>query len=916
MLKTTIIALFCVVGFTFQSIAQNNQKDMIKDISIPYQKFILDNGLTLIVHEDHKAPIAAVNIWYHVGSKNENPGKTGFAHLFEHLMFNGSENYNDDYFGPFEKVGATDMNGTTNRDRTNYFENVPTSALDLALWMESDRMGHLEGAIDQGKLDEQRGVVQNEKRQGEDQPYGNVFNLIAANTYPKLHPYSWTTIGSMEDLNAATLEDVRDWFKSYYGPANAVLVVAGDVNADDVKKKVEKYFGDIPSGPPVSRQKTWVHKITGSHRVITQDRVPQYRIYKVWNVPNWGSKDATYLNLVSDILASGKTSRLYKRLVYDTQMATDVNSYIRTGEIGSQFMIQASAKPGVDLAKVEQAIDEELSKFLADGPTDDELTRVKNQYISHFIRGIERIGGFGGKSDILAMNQVFAGDPDYYKVLLNRVADATTDDLHQSAKQWLSDGDFNLEVQPFPKYTANKEGADRSKLPVTGAMPKVSFPKMQQKTLSNGLKIILAERHSVPIVQFKMMLDAGYAADQHTTPGTANLAMAMLDEGTKTRSSLEINDELQKLGARLSSGSNLDISTVSLNALKQNLDPSLNIFADVILHPAFPETDFKRLQLLTLTQIQREKTTPVQMALRVYPGLLYGKGHAYSNPLTGSGTEASVKEITTNDLKAFHEHWFKPNNATLIVVGDTKMDEIAPKIKNLFNNWKRGKVPTKTIRKVAQKSNSEIYILDKPGAQQSIIFAGELAPPKANPNEIAISTMNNILGGSFSSRVNMNLREDKHWAYGAFSILYGARGQRPFFIYAPVQTDKTDESMMEINKEFKGMLGKIPVTKDELNKAQKDQTLSLPGRWETMGAVSSSIGEIIRYGLPENYYDTYAQNVNNLNINDISKAAGQIIHPQKLVWVIVGDKNKIENDIRALNYGDIHYIDADGNILD
>jgi zinc protease len=916
MLKSTIIALFCVVGITFQSIAQNNEKNMIKDINITYKKHVLKNGLTLLVHEDHKAPIVAVNIWYHVGSKNEKPGKTGFAHLFEHLMFNGSENYNDDYFGPFEKVGATDMNGTTNRDRTNYFENIPTSALDLALWMESDRMGHLKGAIDQGKLDEQRGVVQNEKRQGENQPYGNVFNLIAANTYPKMHPYSWTTIGSMDDLDAASLDDVHEWFENYYGPANAVLVIAGDVNFNDVKEKVEKYFGDIPSGPPVSRQKTWISKMSGSHYMVTQDRVPQARIYKVWNVPELGSGDYDYLELASNILSSGKSSRLYKRLVYDDQIATNVASYVYGGEIGSQFIIQATVKPGVELSQVENAINEELQRFLAEGPNDEELTRVKNQNISQFIRGIERIGGFGGKSDILALNQVFAGNPEHYKVTLNRIADATTDAIHKSAKHWLSDGDFNLEVKPFPKYSANKEGANRSKLPETGAMPKVSFPAMHKKTLSNGLKIILAERHSIPVIQMNMMFDAGYAADQHMLPGTANLAMAMLDEGTKNRNSLEISDELQKLGSRLSTGSNLDMSTVSLNTLKQNLDQSLNIFADVILNPSFPDKDFNRLQQLTLAQIQREKTTPVQMALRVYPRLLYGEGHAYSNPLTGSGTEETVKKISTSDLKKFHDDWFKPNNATLVVVGDIKMDEIAPKIEKLFNNWKKGEVPTKKVDDVAQKSTSEIYILDKPGAQQSIIFAGEIAPPVANPHEIAIKTMNTILGGSFSSRINMNLREDKHWSYGAFSVLYGARGQRPFFIYAPVQTDKTKESMMEINKEFNGIVSNIPVTPEELSKAQKDQTLSLPGKWETMGAVSSSINNIVRYGLPENYYDTFATNVNNLKLNDITGAARQLIHPDQLVWVVVGDKDKIENNIRELGYGNIHYIDADGNVID
>src|SRR5437879_3282705 len=363
-------------------------------ITIPYQRFVLKNGLTLLVHEDHKAPIVAVNIWYHVGSKNERPGRTGFAHLFEHLMFNGSEHFNDDYFQPFERIGATDQNGTTNEDRTNYFENVPTNALDVALWMESDRMGHLLGAIDTAKVNEQRGVVQNEKRQGENQPYGKVDDLMTAGTYPAGHPYSWTVIGSMEDLNAASVEDVKQWFRTYYGPNNAVIVLAGDITPETARQKVEQYFGDIPATPPIAKQDVWIAKRTGSHREIMQDRVPQARIYKQWNIPQFGSADGDYLDLVTDVLAAGKTSRLYKRLVYDEQIATDVVAYGDLREIGGQLVIRATAKPGGDLARVERAIDEELGRFIRTGPTPGELRRVKTQSRANFIRGIERIGGF------------------------------------------------------------------------------------------------------------------------------------------------------------------------------------------------------------------------------------------------------------------------------------------------------------------------------------------------------------------------------------------------------------------------------------------------------------------------------------------------------------------------------------------
>jgi zinc protease len=883
-------------------------------VDIPYQKFVLKNGLTLLVHEDHKAPIVAVNVWYHVGSKNEKPGKTGFAHLFEHLMFNGSENFNDDYFKVLEKLGATDLNGTTNNDRTNYFQNVPTSALDVVLWMESDRMGHLLGAISQAKLDEQRGVVQNEKRQGENQPYGRVYITISENTYPKGHPYSWSVIGSMEDLTAASLDDVREWFKTYYGPANAVIVLAGDIDPETARQKVERYFGDIPSGPPITKQQTWVAKRTGVHRQVMQDRVPQARIYKVWNTPEWGSAENDYLDLVTDVLAQGKTSRLYKRLVYDDQIATNVQAFIDPNEIGGQVLLMAQARPGVELAKVEKALDEELERFLRDGPTPTELERIKMQKRAAFIRGIERIGGFGGKSDVLAMNQVYAGNPDFYKVSLERFRTATADNLRETAQRWLADGVYILEVHPFPEYATTPSTVDRSRVPAPGTPPTVRFPKLERATLANGLKIFLAERHSIPQVNFNLLVDAGYAADQFGMAGTASMTLDMMDEGTKTRNALQISDELALLGANLNTTSDLDTSSVSLSALKENLDASLALFADVILNPSFPPEELERLRKQRLARIQQEKVQPIGMALRVFPKLLYGEGHAYSNPLTGTGTEDTAKRMTQTDLVKFHQTWFKPNHSTLVVVGDTTLAEIQPKLEKLFQAWKPGDVPKKDIRTVAQQEKPSVYLMDRPGALQSVILAAHVSPPKANPQEIPIETMNEILGGTFTSRINMNLREDKHWSYGARSLIWDARGQRPFIVFAPVQTDKTSEAMQEILKELRGILGGIPITNEEVTKAKAARSLTLPGQWETMGAVGESMGEIARYGLPDDYFNTYADHVKALGMDDIKAAASAVVHPDNLVWVVVGDREKTEPVVKKLNLGPVRLMDADGNV--
>jgi zinc protease len=881
-------------------------------IDIPFQKFVLDNGLTVIVHEDHKAPIVAVNIWYHVGSKNERPGKTGFAHLFEHLMFGGSENFHGRYIDAMERVGATDLNGTTNNDRTNYFEDVPTSALDYTLWLESDRMGHLLGSFDEKTLTLQRGVVQNEKRQGENEPYGVTEQLITENTYPAGHPYSWTVIGSMDDLNAASINDVKEWFKTYYGPSNAVLVLAGDINLATAKQKVEKYFGDIPAGPPIGKQEVWVAKMTGTHRGTVQDRVPQARLYQVWNVPQYGSADADYLMLVTRCLAAGKVSRLYKRLVYDDQIATAVQATMDENEIGSQFYITTTARPGGDLAKVEKEVDEEMARFLNEGPEPKELERVKTQFVAGFIRGVDRIGGFGGKSDVLAHGQAFLGDAEAYKIQLKRVQDATVQDLKSAARRWLADGVYVLEVHPYPAYKTGTESADRSKMPDTGTPPQLELPKLERATLSNGLKVILAQRHEIPVVELRLQVDAGYAADQFATPGAESMTAALLTGGTAKRTALEISEETASLGAQVGVSSGLDGSTVTLSALKSNLDRSLDLYADVILHPAFPESDFRRQQKQQIAAIQREKVSPVPMALRVFPGLLYGANHAYGNPLTGSGTEDTVAKLTREDLVKFHEAWFKPNNSTLIVVGDTTLAELTPKLERLLDGWKAGAVPKKNIGVVDYPAKPMVYILDRPGALQSFILAGEIAPPRNNPDEIAIETMNDILGGSFGARINMNLREDKHWSYGAQSFMVEAKGQRPYVVFAPVQTDKTKESLVEINKELRGILGDKPPTAEELAKVQANETLSLPGSRETMAEVANSIDTLVEYGLPDDYYEKYADRVRGLKVADIEGIAKRVVRPDNLTWVIVGDRAKIEAGVREVNLGELKFLDADG----
>ena len=887
------------------------------DINIPYQKYVLPNGLTLIVHEDHKAPIVAVDVWYHVGSKDERPGRTGFAHLFEHLMFNGSENHNDEFMRPLLAAGATALNGNTWLDRTTYFENVPVNALDLALWLESDRMGHLVGAIDQKKLDEQRGVVQNEKRQGENRPYGKVDNLIATSTYPAGHPYSWTTIGSMEDLNAASLDDVKDWFKTWYGAANAVLVIAGDVRPDEIHTKVEHYFGDIPAGPVLTHTQSWVARMSGEKRSVIQDHVPQTRIYKTWNIPGYNTREFSLLQMVANVLAQGRNSRLYKRLVYTDRTATSVGADVGPFEIGSQLQVTATVKPGGDPREVEKALDEEVARLLATGPTREELDRLKTTVYAAVVRSTERVDGSGGKAAILGESQLYGGSPDFFKRSLRWALDATPADLQNAARTWLGDGVFVLTVQPFPEYHTVASDLDRSKMPEVGTPPALSLPALSRATLSNGLKVVLAERHSAPVVNVELMVDAGHAADSLARPGTANLTLAMLSNGTRTRDILQIAARAESLGARLGAGSNLDMSYITLNAITGRLADSLELFSDVLLNPTFPAKELDRLKTQTLAQIQQRKASPTGIALDLVPRLVYGEGHAYSNSFSGIGTEATVNATTVEDLKTFYRHWVRPDNATLLIVGDTTLAQIKPLLEQRLATWKAPQepLPIKQLGVIAAQARPRVFLINRPASEQSLVMAVELAPPRKTPDNVALETVNTILGGSFISRINMNLREDKHWSYGAGSNLIDAKGQRIFQSSALVQTDKTAEAMREMLQELRDLPGARPATPKEIQFAKDSLVRALPGENETAGQVAASYADILTYGLPDSYFNDLVGEVQALTAPQLQAAAAELVHPEALTWVVEGDLAAIEATIRKLDIGEVKVLDTDGHIL-
>lgn len=916
---------------------------LVRAVDIPFQQFTLPNGLRVIVHTDRKAPIVAVSVWYGVGSKDEPAGRTGFAHLFEHLMFNGSENSDREFFEPLEEVGATDYNGTTYFDRTNYFQNVPTPALERALFLESDRMGHLLGAVTQAKIDNQRSVVQNEKRQRANDAYGLVEYAQLEGLFPGGHPYRHSPVGSMADLNAATLDDVKTWFRTNYGPNNAVLVLAGDVDLRTARPLVERYFGDIPRAATPIRTTAGVPDRRETTRRTMPDAVPNARLYRSWAIPGRNDADMPLLDIASAVLAGGSTSRLYNDLVRDKKLAVSVGGGASDELLAGTLQLTVDVRPGVDPAMVEARLDELLNQFLREGPTADEVGRVSTRFASGVIQGLEQVGGFTGKAGTLAEGALYANDPAFYKTTLRRYATATPAAVKAAAARWMADGDFRLAVVPgtrTPEDVARAGGGvggvvagggvtpggplhyqtpgqarpvlrsgavDRSKLPDVKGFPKLDFPNVERTRLSNGIQVEFARRTTVPVVRMAMSFDAGYASDPRDKLGLASLAASLLDEGTNRRTAIQIGEEMQRLGGSIGTAAGPDRTRVALTALTPNLAPSLDIFADVLRNATFPPAEIERLKTVRAAQIAQEQAQPILLAIRELPPLLYGPQHPYGVPLTGSGTTAAVAGITRDDVVAYRDRWLRPDNATLFVVGDTTLAQLTPMLERSFAGWRPPAAPkgVKTFTAVAPPAASRIIILDRPGAPQSFILGGTTLRSRGVDDLLAFNVANDVLGGGATSRLNTDLRETKGWAYGAQSTLIELREQSPFIALAPVQTDRTADSVKAIIDNIRAYNGATPATPTELARAINNRTRSLPGSFETGSAVLGALESNDLLERPDDYQERLADRVRALVSRDLVAASGANIDPARMIWLVVGDRAKIEAPLRALNLGTV-----------
>ncbi|MEO7365927.1 MAG: pitrilysin family protein [Sphingomicrobium sp.] len=888
---------------------------LVSQVTIPHTEFQLANGLTVLVHEDHKAPVVAVSVWYNVGSKDEPKGETGFAHLFEHLMFYGSDNVREGIMPFLEQLGATDWNGSTWFDRTNYFETVPKSALEKALFMESDRMGYLLPAVDQKRLDLQRGVVQNEKRQGDNQPGGLVDYEVLGALFPEGHPYHHDTIGSMADLDAASLADVKQWFLDKYGPNNAVIALAGDITTDEARGLMNKYFGAIKRGPVNTPAAADVPTLAGPRSIVMKDRVATTQIQRHWAVPGLLSDQQAALGVGGAVLGGLSSSRLDRILVREEKIAVSVSAGVQPFHRIGLFEIEASVKPGVDPALVEKRLDEVVAQFLADGPTEDEMRRAATVAVAGSIRALEKVGDDGGKASSLAEGKLYAGDADFYRKQLNAYAAVTPTQVRDAMRQWLGRPVFSVRLEPGdrPAYEDAKgprpaKASDikvasvKRPMPPAAAPEALDFPSIERTTLANGLKVTYAQRAAAPLTHVVLDFDAGFAADQSAERGLQNMTMSLLDEGTDKLSAQQIAEAKERLGASLNSGGSADRSFVALSALSPNLVPSLGLMTEIVERPAFAPTEIERIRSQLLTSIAQAKTTPSSMAARALPALLYGADHPYAT--TAMGSEAAVKTFSRKQLIGFKERWLRPDNAELFVVSDLPLATLKPILETALGTWQAPASERGTKRfgaLPARPTTPRIVLIDRPGSLQSFIYGGQLTPVDPRAENTALFAGSDVLGGSTASRINFELRERKGWSYGAFGFPQLTVAAVPFLVQAPVQADRTGDSIAALMAQLGGILGAKGVTDEERVRAVAHSVGGLPGQFETGSAVLSAMQTNALYGRPDNYYELLGDRYRALNNGAVDQALRGAIDARGFVWVVVGEAAKIRPQLDKLH---------------
>ena len=910
------------------------------ELVIPYEKYKLSNGLTLIVHEDHSDPVVHVDVTYHVGSAREEIGKSGFAHFFEHMMFQGSDNVADEeHFKIISEAGGT-LNGTTNRDRTNYFETLPNNQLATALWLEADRMGFLLDAVTQKKFEVQRETVKNERGQNYDnRPYGLAREMNAKNLYEYGHPYSWLTIGYLEDLDRVNVEDLKNFFLRWYGPNNAVLTVGGDVNPAEVVKLAEQYFGSIPAGPAVENMKPSLPVLDKDRYVSYEDNIRTAMLNMTFPVVESGHKDEHALNVLASVIGQGKSSILYKNFIKD-QKALSASAYNSGSELAGEFTIMIMAYPNLGLEESEALLRKSLAEFETRGVTDQDLTQYKATAES---RLINRLASVSGKVSQLAYNETFTGNPNNIQEELRRIQAVTKEDVNRVYNQYIK-GKNSVILSVVPKgkpelvakadnYTISTEGFvpaadqysgltynkavdnfDRSKRPTAGKNPVVMVPELWTANYNNGLKVIGTESDEIPTVTLQLTMQGGHrlSMDNPEKAGISSLTASMWNEDTENYTAEEFSNELEMLGSSIRVFGGSDAIEIYVQSLKKNIEPTLKLLEERMFRPKFNEDDFDRLKKQQLEGIANSATQPTMIANQVYSKLLYGEGHFLSLP--SSGTTETVESLTIEDVNQFYKNSFSPSLAHLVVVGDISENEITSKL-GFLEKWEKKDIKLAPDAKTPKIDKTRIYFVDKPDAAQSEIRIGYVAMPyDALGDYYKSGLMNYTLGGAFNSRINLNLREDKGYTYGARSGYRGSKYGGTFTASAGVRADATAESVTEFMNELTSYRDK-GLREDEVAFMKSSIGQSDARQYETPNQKAGFLGRLLEYDLKSDYVQKQTDILNKITAKELSELARKNLPVENMHIVVVGDKKTVLPKLKELQY-EVVELDMDGNPVD
>lgn len=883
---------------------------MIQSMQLPkisFRKVTLENGLEVIMRRQESLPLVAVNLWYHVGSKNEERDQRGYAHLFEHLMFEGSEHYPGDFFKHLQPLGGN-INGSTSSDRTNYFVDIPTAHVELVLAMESDRMACLVPALDVSKLEIQKGVVKNEYRQNyANRPYGMVWPILTEALYPPHHPYSWMTIGVMEDLDRASLGDVSAFFRRYYVPANASLAIVGDIDIDKMQSTVENYFGSIPGGTRAQRPWTPAPTVADGCDLSLQDRVELERYYAVWHaVPHFHSDEAA-LSLLGDVLGRGKASRLYRKLVMDRQVAQDVIAYHSGRELAGSFGITATLRPGRAIGEARDLIDDEIRSVASEGLSAEEFDRVRTMKTASFLFALEHMGGFGGVADRLNAYNIFRGDPSLITTDLARYLEITADDVRRAAAKYL-DGVPRVTLSVSGRKAATvRQPLDR-RVPPSSAPPTVyRAPLPVTLRLGNGIPVWVLPQRDLPTVAMAVALPGGGSLQPSARAGLAQLAVSMLDEGTRSRTSAQIALAAEAMGTSLSTSCGWDGAFVSFRSLRSFLEPSLDLAVDVLRAPAFSDPDWRRIHGQTLAGLRSERDNAEARAYRGLLKALYDPGHPYRYPLDGD--ESIVSDLALAEAVNFHRDALGPARAGIVIAGDVDPDEILALLERRLGDWAGPPVEMPSIPTPAPASHPRILLLDRPGAPQAVVRVGHVGIARDDNDFESAVLVNQVLGGQFTSRLNEKLREERGFTYGVRSHFDCRLGRGPFSITASLQSDKLAEALADLHHEVQALIGGRPARQEELDDARRALIEGQTRQFETPSALVNRYANLFIHELPIDHFATFPERIGAVGLDALNAAAQRQIRPGSLVAVVVADAAQVEEPLRRLDWAELERID-------